>query len=262
MLNISVGLLVAVAIPLAFWWGVRKATTDPHETSLSVLGTALFTLLGLILAFSFSTAWGRFDRRLELAIDEANAIGTLRLRLAFLSPAAKNQVEPRLLEYVDERIRFNRALSTKGGIERADQAHTQAADRLWVAGFLGAREIQDAPDRALVIQAMNEVFDLADTRRIESRTSMPIPIAVLLALTSLICAYLSGREASGKPASIRRTGWVFAIFIAATVYAVFDVSDPRTGLIQVSHSDVLLLETRSALANSIGRPQGDPPFAR
>jgi hypothetical protein len=61
--------------------------TEEGETASKGLGAiegAIFGLLGLILAFSFSGALTRFDARRHLVVEEANDIGTAWLRVALL----------------------------------------------------------------------------------------------------------------------------------------------------------------------------------
>src|SRR6185369_11884510 len=71
--------------------GLRGLKGDPGG-ALSGLGPiegAIFGLMGLILAFTFSGAAERFDLRKHLIIEEANAIGTAYLRVDLLPPAAQ-----------------------------------------------------------------------------------------------------------------------------------------------------------------------------
>ena len=63
--------------------GIRRMANDA-EGSRAGLGTvegAVFGLLGLLIAFTFSGAASRFDTRRELIIEETNNIGTAYLRL-------------------------------------------------------------------------------------------------------------------------------------------------------------------------------------
>jgi hypothetical protein len=47
---------------------------------------AVFGLMGLLLAFTFSGAASRFEVRRQLIVQETNAIGTAYLRLDLLPP--------------------------------------------------------------------------------------------------------------------------------------------------------------------------------
>src|SRR5499425_255066 len=70
-----------VALWLSFLVGtvLRKRRSDMGEEErgdYSVLLSAMLTLLGLIVAFTFSMAGTRYDQRKNLEEAEANAIGT------------------------------------------------------------------------------------------------------------------------------------------------------------------------------------------
>jgi hypothetical protein len=59
--------------------GNRRLSTDP-EGARAGTGTvegAVFALLGLVIAFTFSGAASRFDTRHDLIVQEPNAIGTV-----------------------------------------------------------------------------------------------------------------------------------------------------------------------------------------
>ena len=55
---------------------------------------AVFGVMGLLLAFTFSGAASRFDGRRQLIVQETNAIGTAYLRVDLL--AASRQPERRM----------------------------------------------------------------------------------------------------------------------------------------------------------------------
>jgi hypothetical protein len=66
--------------------GVRRLASDP-EGARAGTGTvegAVFALLGLLVAFTFSGAASRFDQRRDLIVEETNDIGTAYLRLDLL----------------------------------------------------------------------------------------------------------------------------------------------------------------------------------
>ena len=66
----------------------READTEGARAGVGVIDGAVFALLGLLLAFTFSGAAARFDTRRHLIVEEANAIGTAYLRLDLLPPDA------------------------------------------------------------------------------------------------------------------------------------------------------------------------------
>lgn len=63
--------------------GVRRRAQDPEGAGAGTgaVEGAVFALLGLLVAFTFSGAASRFDARRALVAEEANAIGTAYLRV-------------------------------------------------------------------------------------------------------------------------------------------------------------------------------------
>src|SRR5262245_57686366 len=74
-------------------WLRAKAVRE--SASPVTIETAIYALMGLMLAFTFSGAASRFDLRRTQTVQEANAIGTAYLRLDLL-PAAE---QPALREH-------------------------------------------------------------------------------------------------------------------------------------------------------------------
>src|SRR4051794_21066793 len=66
--------------------GHKRHNADPEDPSvgLGAVDGAVFGLMGLLIAFTFSAAATRFDARRALIVEEANAIGTSYLRLDLL----------------------------------------------------------------------------------------------------------------------------------------------------------------------------------
>src|SRR4051794_20747945 len=62
---------------------------ESYAQGIGALESAVFALLGLLLAFSFSGALTRFDYRRQLVITETNAIGTAWLRIDLLPDDAR-----------------------------------------------------------------------------------------------------------------------------------------------------------------------------
>ncbi len=84
-------LLSLAVFTAAAWLGATKfsrarAHVDQHRDEFGVIQGATLTLLGLIIGFTFSMALNRYESRIGLEEEEANAIGTEYLR-ADLLPA-------------------------------------------------------------------------------------------------------------------------------------------------------------------------------
>src|ERR1700744_213244 len=63
---------------------LHRSQDEPRAKQVETVQAAALALMGLLMAFTFSMAVQRYDQRNRLASDEASAIGTAYLRVAFL----------------------------------------------------------------------------------------------------------------------------------------------------------------------------------
>src|SRR5207253_2593072 len=101
--------LLLLLISLFVLWfsartGVRLRGAHPDEPEgFGVVLGATLTLLGLIIAFTFSMAISRYDQRKDYEEEEANAIGTEYVRADVLPAASGNNVRSLLSKYLHQR---------------------------------------------------------------------------------------------------------------------------------------------------------------
>jgi len=87
-------------------FGMARIARDPDGLAkgMGAADGAVFALLGLLLAFTFSGAASRFEDRRHLVTAEANAIGTAYLRVDLLSPAVQPAMKDLFRRYLDGRF--------------------------------------------------------------------------------------------------------------------------------------------------------------
>src|SRR5580765_7773073 len=75
-LGLFLGMLILLEVGRRI--GARRLAEDPEgaEAGVGTVEGAVFALLGLLIAFTFSGAASRFDTRRQLIIEETNDIGT------------------------------------------------------------------------------------------------------------------------------------------------------------------------------------------
>src|SRR5215472_9861172 len=84
--------------------GLRTKVAEGAKQGLGIIEGAMFTLLGLLVAFTFSGAAERFEGRRHLIVEEANDIGTAYLRVDLLPADAQPEIRDLFRRYVDSRI--------------------------------------------------------------------------------------------------------------------------------------------------------------
>lgn len=221
--------------------GLRQGTLREAVRGIAVVEGAIFSLLGLLLAFTFNSAMTRWDTRRDLVVDESNAIGTAYLRLDVLEPGARDDLRARFRRYVEARIAVYAVLRR----EHRPTAELARADSLqagiWDTAVQACRG-DSAYKALLLLPALNDMIDLTTTRTIAASTHTPAIIYVLIILLSLAGAWSAGQAM----ADARGPSWFhmlgFALLTTAAFYVTLELEFPREGLIRLDAVDRALEE--------------------
>jgi uncharacterized membrane protein YeaQ/YmgE (transglycosylase-associated protein family) len=98
-----------------------------------------------------------------------------------------------------------------------------------------------------LLPAINEMIDITTSRTVALYTHLPSLIVALLIIVSL----LSGLVAGYSMAKRQRRSWlhmvVYGLVVAITIYTVFDLDDPRSGLIRNEAADHAMVELKDSI---------------
>jgi hypothetical protein len=229
--------------------GARRlaADVDGARAGFGAVESAVFALLGLLLAFTFSGAASRFDGRRQLIIQEVNAIGTAWLRIDLLPPDVQPGIRDGFRRYLDARLEAYRRLPDVDAAKAELAKAARAQDAIWSQAVAICLTERGERARMLLLPALNEMFDIAQARTLAADMHPPSVIFVMLILLALGCSLLVGYAmAGGGP-----RGWAhmvgFAAAITAAAYVTLELEYPRLGLIQVSGFDQALVNLRAAM---------------
>ena len=230
--------------------GVARLKRDPEALTQGTGAAegAVFGLLGLLIAFSFSGAAGRFDDRKQLISEEANMIGTAYLRIDLMPADLQPEMRELFRSYLDTRLATYQSLDNWDQINANLKKGEQLQLQIWAKGVEASRRTDvPAPTTALLLNSINEMLDITTTRLMAARNHPPAVVFVLLSALSLVGALLVGYATSTN----RERSWlhnlIFALVLSLTVFVIADLEYPRLGLITVEGSDQVLLETREAM---------------
>lgn len=230
--------------------GVARLACDPEGLSkgTGAAEAAVFGLLGLMLAFSFSGAASRFEDRRNLIVEEANAVGTAYLRLDLLPSEAQPRLRALFRRYLDARVVAHQSGREQAFAYRKLAEAESLQGEIWVAAVAGSKRADAMPQATmLLLPAVNEMIDITATRTMARQNHPPVVVFVLLGLLELIGALLLGYAMSAN----RDRSWlhtvIFAAILAATFYIIVDLEFPRLGLIQVGAADQILADVRKIM---------------
>jgi hypothetical protein len=230
--------------------GARRLARDPERAQLgtSAVDGAVYALLGLLIAFTFSGAASRFDDRRRLIVQEGNDIGTAYLRLDLLPPAAQPALRDLFRRYADSRLEVYRKLPDVEAAKAELARSTKLQGEIWSAAVTAGRMEGAQPQATmLLLSALNQMIDITSTRTMALQMHPPVVIYVLLFVLAMTGALFAGYGMAGS----KTRSWIhmvgFAATMAVAIYVIMDLEYPRFGLIRVDAFDQVLVDVREGM---------------
>src|SRR5262245_59918071 len=98
------GALMAGGWYAGWHWGRRRRARGAAQVTESKLGDASLAILGLLLAFTFSMALNKYDRRRDALVNDSNAIGDLYTCASLLPEPRGGQLRAVVRDYTRLRV--------------------------------------------------------------------------------------------------------------------------------------------------------------
>ena len=247
--GVALSLVLVLLMEIGRRLGLRRQILDPEGGGggTGAIEAAIFALLGLLIAFTFSGAASRFDNRRVLIGEEANAIGTAWLRVDLLPSAAQGPVRDAFRRYLDSRLKTYELLPDLEAAYRELDRSRKIQDEIWSLSVKACQEAEVSQTTMLLLPALNEMIDITTTRQVATTIHPPIIIYIMLVAVASASALMAGYGmARGKKRS-----WLhiiaFAAVVAATVYVILDLEYPWLGLITLDSADQVLRDLRATM---------------
>jgi hypothetical protein len=208
---------------------------------------AVYGLLGLLIAFTFSGAATRLDGRRLLIVEEANAIGTAYLRLDLLTAEARASLQEKFRQYVDARLEIYAKFNDVEGQRAASDRSVACQNAIWAEAVAASQSAYSTSATMLLLPALNQMIDITTTRTVSTQIHPPFVVYVLLMGLALVSALLAGYSMGES----RSHNWLHTLLYAAVlslaIYVILDLEFPRFGLIRIDAADQLLMDVRQSM---------------
>jgi hypothetical protein len=248
---LAIGLFVAMLLLLGIGrrLGARRLELDPEgaRAGASAVDGAVFGMLGLLIAFTFSGASTRFEARRALVVEEANAIGTAWLRLDLLPSTAQPEMRERFRAYLDSRLEVYRRAGNFAAWNKELAHSAELQNGIWTAAVGACRERGMQRTTILLLPALNQMIDITTTRTMAAIFHQPRLIFAVLFALALVSSLLAGYGMAGS----RKQSWIhmigFASITTLAIYVILDLEYPRRGLIRIDAYDQVLIDLRASM---------------
>jgi hypothetical protein len=230
--------------------GVRRLADDPEgaQAGNGTVDGAVFALLGLLVAFTFSGAASRFDERRHLIVQETNDIGTAYLRVDLLPASAQPAVRDLFRRYVDSRLEVYRTLPDVEAAKAELARSTKLQGEIWSQAVAAGRLEGASPAATmLLLPALNQMIDITTTRTMAAQMHPPLVVFAMLFALALAGALLAGYGMAGGKTHHWFHMLGFAAVMAGAVNVIIDIEYPRQGWIRVDAFDQALMDLRASM---------------
>jgi hypothetical protein len=241
---LAAALLVAVVMSaswLVAWEWARRRRLDRRAILEGPVEEAALALLGLLLAFTFSMALNKYERRREALITDSNAIGDFYTCATLLPEPVRGRLQEVIRDYTQLRLEAARTGSiseARDALTRFPQMHGRMTD------LVGEAIAAGTPIAVPLTQTLNALTSSHASRLAAASDRLPATTLLLLLFSAGVVSALVGRDqGTSSGASLAGTA-VFILIIALTVSVTLDLNNPSKGLIRVSQQPIKrLLET-------------------
>jgi len=246
--------LFAVLVILGMWLGLLLfleigwriggvcLNRNPQWTNSGVAGTFVFSLLGLLLAFTFTGAGERFDARRKLAVEEVNNIGTAWLRLDLIPAKDQPALRGLFRQYVETRLAVARKLPDVQAAKEEWAKGDALQKVIWTRAVAACRDSDSNTASMLLLPALNQMIDITTTRLMAAQMHPPLPVYFMLLLLALGSALLAGYDT----AAAKSRNWflitIFTGLLSVSLYIIADFELPRVGFIHIHDTDHLMVD--------------------
>jgi hypothetical protein len=250
--SISIGISLAAFI-IAYLIGFRqgriyfnKSTTNSNDFFIisSIQGGSL-SLLGILLAFSFSISSARFEERRELINEEATSIETAYFRVGLLNDSTlKTNLRTLIKKYLQTKIQYYDQYKIRTTPERQDEIQTDLINlqvTIW-AKSAKIGKLEPNVNTSLIIQALNNIIDTNDNISSAIENRAPVTIIYILVLIALFSFFSTGFFHGYSPIPKLKFTISLATIITSIMLLIIDLDSPFTGIVNLDVSSLKVLQ--------------------
>lgn len=240
---------VLVCMRIGWRIGRRRllALGEDGQAGLGALDGAVFGLMGLLVAFTFTGAAARFDARRSLVTEHVNAIGTAWLRLDLLAEPEREKARDGFRRYVDTQIEIVGNSGKKDDVLAGMAKLSSIQEEIWTTLVQAAKTEKTRPLTQAVLPPANDMFDLSTTRFMAAQQHPPVVVFLMLGILVLVSGLLAGYGMAKAERQSALHLFGFATIMALSVYLILDIEFPRLGLVRIDSFDRAMIDLRQSM---------------
>jgi len=168
---------------------------------------------------------------------EANAIGTAWLRAGVIGGEDGARMQRLIADYAELRVRVYRDIRTRADGDRLDAETARFHAALWEVAAAVA-QAKPTPISALMLSALNEMFDLATTQKRFFTERVPTHILRRLLWTSILGVGAMGYNFGVNGSHQAVMSSILLVLWSSALVLIVDINRPRQGTVTISPAPI------------------------
>lgn len=210
---------------------------EGESEEFKLVVTAILTLMGLLIGFTFSMAVGRYDQRKIYEEEEANAIGTEYLRADVLPEKTAEKLKSLLRDYVSMRVRYY-LTRDPNEMKAVDRDTSILQQKMWTM-VKDPAIANPNPVMAQAMVGMNDVINTQGYTQFSWHNRIPVEAWFLMFLIAFWCNGLAGYGAKSMNSL---NLFIVPFAVAVSFLLIADIDSPREGMIIVRPLNLSILQ--------------------
>ena len=241
---VSFAVILAAASEAGFRLGRKPEAraAEKAKSHLAVVEGGILALLGLLLGFTMSMAETRFERNKQLVLEEANAIGTSRLRARLLPAPESTEIANLLREYVDVRLQYADARDDLRRLQATREQAARLQNEFWTRAVAYGQKDPSPVTAGLLLQSLNRVIDLESARWMALQNRVPPTVIYVNCIVAFLAAILVGYAFGFDGRRHVFATSMLALVISVVLAVIVDLDHARQGFIQVPQQPLIDLQ--------------------
>jgi hypothetical protein len=220
------------------------------KEKLEIVGVAessVFALLALLIAFTFSGAYDRYETRKLHLVEEADAFGKAYNYSYLIPKNVQATMQQDIRNYLDCYLTIFRDVSNRAKIASDLERAEEIEAKVWQAAVKASEETTNKALAQVYLPAFNDMFEAAHVGYYLTQMHPPRIIFVLLVALALLGGFLVGYTSAETKQKRPIHSICYVVLTTVIIYVIINIEYPRMGIVDMDAFDKVLIQVRQRI---------------
>jgi len=215
------------------------------RSKLEVAEGAVFGLLALLIAFSFSGAYERYENRKMHLVEEADIFDKAYKYIDLIPANLQPELRKDIRQYLDMYIKAFKDIPYMDAVSLDIKQAQIVENRIWNVAVAASTESSNKALAQIYIPVFNDMFEFAHKGFYLTQIHPPRIVFILLVGIAALGAFLVGYNSAENEQQSTLHSFCYILLTALTIYVILNMEYPRVGFIRMQMFDQILIEVRN-----------------